>query len=1655
MTAAVDILRCCGVELRDDSPPLLHTSTPLFRYKLAEALHSTPAATQQVTDLIDDLLAAHDDIALYLDPVNMAATEQDDQQQATSVSFAQQPESLVRLLLGVDALQPALIRTLLDKFPEFIGDQSAATGPGSLATAETKVSVKILRQLRWLDYIVDSSGLCEKLLETLGFVTPDMQCEIISNLPNIISDADNTEVSRVLAGMLGESPELMLHILETLGCLGCPPALLQDARNSVVTHLVSAEPMDLPVMIKFLLQSVPSDAAAPTIQRIRRRLDLDSIVLATRQQSRSVGGPQQQPQQKQAPDVLIFDVISTTLRGNKTLCDAWLKIITDGTDEETGTHTTLDIIVLLILHPMATYTRRVESVLRARFDLVSSSAVAYTPRLLRSMIRRFPDVFAANFGALLAVASWLVRSSPLGSQGARVAAAMLVAAFGHMGLFQRQEIAGELAVHIGSGNLDEIDTAAHICLELAQKHPWELRPFAIFIKGLLDYVDNLSIEHVRVIFASLGILATLNTMGSQDAGDDSMFSDLYIYVRKQLASVYPKYNRIGIVGTVSLLRQLGTKQAGPAVDVESQSQAGTSTSVVHGDGANVHALRRAVQLLEMLMDSGRHQSWAFISMTYDELAHVVETQGLHPQLLTWLHENVSSTFAAHFLCDAEQLAERYAGCDRPAPALSLDDDETAVLDIFNHSSDAADLGLHRAVKQSAASLGSPGATPKLRGCLLSCLPSLVRLIQVCEKSLGDGSLGDIDALLVCGIYLLPAVTTTAFATDHQPPQYAVADPNDPENDCSRLVAGNALANTDDDERRELVALMTTWAPELRRITCSSLYVAANWVREIINAFADQRAEEIRAKVLVRVDQLARIEACLATLAGSLSGTPLEFHPAEAGLVPEVSDTPALRTAPTTSAEGLGLRIAGSTDERTGVAGSSKGKQAAGSGGAVQTLEIGGLLLSQEDTRKLIGGSQADGAEADAGAPGDAARRRGRKRKSGPLGAGAIATDDFVRAPRHFLRELSFSAYGVLALGLDNPEGDQDKDGASVRPSRLTVHGLALVLRELHAVVSAKLVRHAEKRSGFPVKPANTPGLFGQLATFGSSISGCSADDLVAKHLLPLLPALLRHLSACLALRAHYANDITEEETELLAHIRSQRPTVSPIDSAQDVDVVERCIDALLQILSSVLYWDGLQNSTEEEERGASSVLIRVLGVVAGQNMHVDPEDISGMDSDSLVRCAFDHLLALAGLVATTARATLLLRMLIAVREYAPRCESAEEVCRMPSTQRQKTMDGQISRLAQQILSARFADSPDETRPADLEFTITTHILRCPHSRLRLAHTYAVNTLAGFFLESREEQAEELGVHAKLTHTTFATYYGATMGALAVAVKNAGFSEMPGHEALGFAARVAEGWLALTKLTQTIPLSLQRPVLKASLRGSLRLIDLFIKHILPVLDAHFFSLRADVLAVFSLVQKSTRILQNICNHSKVVKDVSLQASVPQVKRRLEQLVFQVVALMENNDCIGAINLGNLKHRDISGQVVSSQIPQSQRYSDEDEVEEGEGEEEEEEEEPMDLGLDRMLARETEEDAEEPPVQRRRTGRPPAPMTYAAGKKHALVVSRKKLLTQHREHRAHELRRKQRRRSRGEEEEEEDDDDGDNDDGRSENEEMEVVDSDRDD
>jgi Fanconi anemia group D2 protein len=63
---------------------------------------------------------------------------------------------------------------------------------------------------------------------------------------------------------------------------------------------------------------------------------------------------------------------------------------------------------------------------------------------------------------------------------------------------------------------------------------------------------------------------------------------------------------------------------------------------------------------------------------------------------------------------------------------------------------------------------------------------------------------------------------------------------------------------------------------------------------------------------------------------------------------------------------------------------------------------------------------------------------------------------------------------------------------------------------------------------------------------------------------------------------------------------------------------------------------------------------------------------------------------------------------------------------------------------------------------------------------------------------------------------------------------------------------------------------------------------------------------------------------MCAHAKVEKDQRVFKLVPLVKRNLETMLFKVKALTEAMGCLAAFSLGNLKHRNLQGQEVCSQV-----------------------------------------------------------------------------------------------------------------------------------
>lgn len=148
----------------------------------------------------------------------------------------------MKALLSVDAIQPELLDMLLERLATFdstededdrsratmtmsVASQSQRHGYGSKAT-QPKLFPQILRQLRWLEHVVDGKRLTRKLLDIIAATDGRVQRALITTLPEIVTDGEHGVVVAELKAMLDVNADLMAHVLDALSHLTLEERLL-------------------------------------------------------------------------------------------------------------------------------------------------------------------------------------------------------------------------------------------------------------------------------------------------------------------------------------------------------------------------------------------------------------------------------------------------------------------------------------------------------------------------------------------------------------------------------------------------------------------------------------------------------------------------------------------------------------------------------------------------------------------------------------------------------------------------------------------------------------------------------------------------------------------------------------------------------------------------------------------------------------------------------------------------------------------------------------------------------------------------------------------------------------------------------------------------------------------------------------------------------------------------------------------------------------------------------------------------------------------------------------------------------------------------------------------------------------------------------------
>ncbi|KAG7219243.1 hypothetical protein INR49_019191 [Caranx melampygus] len=817
-------LRQAGVTLQQGGTSnQIAVDQVVFQKRIQQQLRKSPRYPGVIQEFITGLESHIEDQDRFRNCLLPCVPRLSDEDTSSVSSFQ---ESLLRMLLGIEMLQTPVINTLLEKLPEFMLDGSADAG--------LSIPHIIINQLKWLDRVVDSKELAEKLMELVSVAPVDVQRDIITSLPEILEDSQHHDIATELNSLLQTNTQLTVPILDALSSLNLSSSLLSEVRGAVMATVAAVQLEDLPVVVKFILHSVSAADAYEVVNHLRKKLELEQCVLPPVLQasqsrmknkgaavfwSRSSSSSSSSPAAGSSV-TLILDGIKTAVRFQKTISEAWLKAI-ESVDEADG-HKVMDLLVLFILHSTnANQSRRgAERLLK-----VKVKTGLMQDALLQRTFRDYSQVMRGYFPSILALAQTLLRSADAAAL-VPFGGLMYQLSFTVFDSYCQQEVVGSLVTHVCSGVGGEVDMALELLCGLVTEKPLDMALYAVFVKGILDYMDNLTPQQIRRLFHLLSKLA----FGQQQQGCHIQ-DDMHIVIRKQLSSTIPKYKRIGIIGAVMIVGSMGASR--PKVK-ESQNEA-----------LPQEMFRQVTALLELVRSSSESSPEAS-ALYYDELANLILSSTLDPQVQEHIAKSVLDDFQDDFVVD---LGPEVAG-SFPFPArvmYNLDEEEEsqgmiAVNLLPLLARDVQSRGEQQSQKQKAHRRVSP-----------LCLSPFFRLLRLCEEKQHHGDLEEIDALLGCPLIL----------TD-----------------------------------MDVVEKMDSLSKPEREFLCTLLFHTINWFREVVNAFCKLKETEMKMKVMTRLQNITYLQTLLEK---ALAGTPgyvpplANFDGESTDGVPPVSSAPVNKT----------------------------------------------------------------------------------------------------------------------------------------------------------------------------------------------------------------------------------------------------------------------------------------------------------------------------------------------------------------------------------------------------------------------------------------------------------------------------------------------------------------------------------------------------------------------------------------------------------------------------------------------------------------------------------------------------------------------------------------------------------------------------------------
>ncbi|KAK9285230.1 hypothetical protein L1049_024418 [Liquidambar formosana] len=881
---------------------------------------------------------------------------------------------------------------------------------------------------------------------------------------------------------------------------------------------------------------------------------------------------------------------------------------------------------------------------------------------------------------------------------------------------------------------------------------------------------------------------------------------------------------------------------------------GDANNTTHTSLTQKSNSEEALELLKTSLDSCKQLSLPLV-MFYDELVTLLNYRTLQPPIMEWIGKHVGE-FESIFLSDLE-------GGKLPAKDLycGLEGELWMNLD-----GDISPICLN-ILPLASSSLQSASS--------LQILPANFLLLSVVERLANQGSLGGIDALLGCPLHL----------------------------PSSKYFSGAGW--------QSLIG-------KQKQIVCLSLYYAANWIRELLNAFCTQVSgkfectsqatkEEIIGKLLKRLRNLVFLESLLNSYLKQcpLSLPELHLHVEHPG--------PALLNHLTHVGNVEKKNEHKKTHESSSPNNKRKHKKASMNSDAdgklkqptiLDVLRKAGAVTSQEASNEDSSGQLSKGRTSES--TGHHARD-----SNEPVTVEVSAVAKALEAQRFKFRPLLVDCFSILTFS-------KNRDSCCPDPAaELPLH--LYLLRDLHSKLDY-------------FTPASKQNLVRCLSA-PPGLSSMTVNEFLGKIRL-LFPSLKKHFDGVVYILKEGAETCPEhwnfqwasagnpDIPDLVLSNSSVFTSVfkeilccfSKILNLPDIQTEKSVLSDLLEAFQPIRIPDcifsGIQpipspGSIEYLYCGAFSFVEDILDTACSFSFFLASEAVLTLESVvTSVQKFFDKLMEGN---AKTVRTGCVLGVLPALRI---RLGTSAQKLLSHNWEGENLENGWKSKgeIVQKILHIYLENSESTSNLLEeLACSILPQV-PCKTTVENDCHGFPTLCSATFVVWYRVLHEENLAILTKL-------------------VKEVGVLEKP---RAGVQHETVEKLLIKLRHSVNVVVSLVNmckthdkvTVHAMAVKYGGKFVDSFLK-VFDFLQTHFQVHSEPVIQLVKELQKATRTIQALCSEAKGLKQTVITTKIPSTKRSMERFLFRVKALLHTTSSGCTFWMGNLKHKDLTGQVVSSQ------------------------------------------------------------------------------------------------------------------------------------